>query len=54
MTETSRIEYKDKVNLIENNEYGYCSLMKATKSVLDKLELENKTATLISSKERIE
>lgn len=43
----------DKVNLIENNEYGYCSLIKATKSVLDKLELENRTATLITSKERI-
>lgn len=43
----------NKVHLIENNEYGYCSLIKATKSVLDKLELENKTATLITSKERI-
>ena len=43
----------NKVDLIENNEYGYCSLIKATKSVLDKLELENKTATLITSKERI-
>ena len=43
----------NKVNLIENNEYGYCSLIKATKSVLDKLELENKTATKITSKERI-
>ena len=44
----------NKVHLIENNEYGYCSLIKATKSVLDKLELENKTAALITSKERIE
>ena len=44
----------NKVHLIENSEYGYCSLIKATKSVLDKLELENKTATLITSKERIE
>jgi len=43
----------NKVHLIENNEYGYCSLIKSTKSVLDKLELENKTATLITSKERI-
>lgn len=43
----------NKVHLIENNEYGYCSLIKATKSVLDKLELENRTATLITSKERI-
>ena len=43
----------NKVHLIENNEYGYCSLIKATKSVLDKLELENRTATLITYKERI-
>jgi len=44
----------DRVDLIESNEYGYCSLVKATKSVLDKLELENKTITKITSKERIE
>ena len=41
-----------RVYLIENNEYGYCSLIKATKQVLDKLELENKTITKITSKER--
>ena len=45
---------KTRVDLIEANEYGYCSLIKATKSVLDKFELENKTATKITSKERIE
>jgi len=44
----------DKVDLIENEEYGYCSLIKATKSVLDKLEIENKTFAKITSKERIE
>lgn len=44
----------DKVDLIENEEYGYCSLIKATKSVLDKLEIENRTLTKITSKERIE
>lgn len=43
----------NRVDLIENNEYGYCSLIKATKSVLDKLELENKTLTQITSKERV-
>lgn len=42
----------DRVDLIETNEYGYCSLIKATKQVLDKLELENRTATKITSKER--
>jgi predicted HTH transcriptional regulator len=43
-----------KAELIENNEYGYCSIIKATKQVLDKLELENKTLAEITSKERIE
>lgn len=44
----------NRVDLIENNEYGCCSLIKATKSVLDKIELENRTATQITSKERID
>ena len=43
---------KDRVHLIESNEYGYCALIKATKSVLDKLDLENKTASTITAKER--
>lgn len=41
-----------RVDLIENEEYGNCSLIKATKKVLDKLELENKTLTKITTKER--
>ena len=45
---------KNKVDLIENNEYGYCSLIKATKRVLEKLEIENKTASLITSTTRKE
>ena len=44
----------DKIDLIENNEYGYCSLIKATHKVLDKLDVENKTAALITSKTRKE
>jgi predicted HTH transcriptional regulator len=44
----------DRVDLIENNEYGYCSLIKATKRVIDKLELENRTSSRITSKERID
>lgn len=44
----------DKVDLIENEEYGYCSLIKATKNVLNKFEIENVTKTKITSKERIE
>jgi len=44
----------NRVNLIENNEYGYCSLIKATKNVLDKIDLENRTAATITAKERKE
>ena len=44
----------DRCDLIENNEYGYCSLIKATKSVLTKLEIENRTAATITPMERIE
>ena len=49
-------KYKDstRVDLAESNEYGYVSLIKATKSVLDKIELENRTITKITSKERLE
>ena len=42
----------NRVDLIESNEYGYCSLIKATKQVLDKLDLENRTATKITARER--
>jgi len=42
----------NRVDLVENNEYGYCSLIKATKQVLDKLAVENKISTKITSKER--
>lgn len=38
----------DKCELIENEEYGYCSLIKATYRVLDKLEIENRTLTRIT------
>jgi predicted HTH transcriptional regulator len=44
----------NRVHLMENNEYGYCSLVKATKQVLDKMEVENKTLAKITSKEREE
>jgi len=49
-------KYRDKtrVYLTENNEYGYCSLIKATKQVLTRLEVENRTFTKITSRERIE
>ena len=38
----------DKRDLIENEEYGFCSLIKATERVLDKLEIENITFTKIT------
>ena len=44
----------DRADLTENNEYGYCSLIKATKQVLDKIEVENKTLAKITPKERKE
>lgn len=44
----------DRVELMENNEYGYCSLVKATKQVLDKIEVENTTLAKITPKEREE
>lgn len=44
----------DRCDLVENNEYGYCSLVKATKSVLSKLDIENKVAATITPMERIE
>lgn len=33
----------DKSDLIENEEYGYCSIIKSCKAVLDKLNVENRT-----------
>jgi len=43
---------KNRVDLSETNEYGYNSLIKACKNVLDKINIENKTTTLITAKER--
>jgi predicted HTH transcriptional regulator len=44
----------DRVDLIENEEFGFCSLIKAAKSMLDKLEIENTTFAKITAKERKE
>ena len=44
----------DKVDLIENEEYGYCSLVKAANNVLDKMKIENITYAKVTSKTRIE
>ncbi|HCX62593.1 MAG TPA: transcriptional regulator, partial [Clostridiales bacterium] len=39
----------DKVDLIENAEYGYCSLIKSTNNILSKLDIENITKAEITS-----
>lgn len=44
----------DKVDLIENEEYGYCSLIKATNQVLEKMKIENVTKAQVTSSKRIE
>lgn len=43
---------EDRTDLIESNEYGYESIIKATFQVLNKFELENTTATKITAKQR--
>ncbi len=43
-----------RVDLIENEEYGFCSIIKATKAVLEKFKVENKTFTKITDTKRIE
>ena len=44
----------DKVHLKENEEYGYCSLIKATNYVLEKMKIENITKAEVTSTKRIE
>ena len=43
-----------RVDLLENEEYGFCCLVKATKAVLEKLKIENKTFAKITDAERLE
>lgn len=50
----ARYQGLNRVALTESNEFGYESLAKATKQVLDKLNLENRTLTKITAKEREE
>jgi len=44
----------DRDILIANNEYGFCSLLKATDQVLDKLKVENNITSQITYKRRID
>ena len=50
----ARYSGKDKYDLIESEEYGYCSIVKAVKSVLTRLQIANTTRTKITPAERIE
>ncbi|MDR0518770.1 MAG: putative DNA binding domain-containing protein [Clostridiales Family XIII bacterium] len=44
----------DKIDLVENEEYGYRCLITAVYRVLDKLDVENKTFAKITSRNRLE
>lgn len=44
----------DAYDLIENEEFGYCSLIKATNKVIDKFDVINKTFSKITKAERKE
>ena len=50
----ARCVRENKVDLIENEEYGYCSLIKATNHVLEKMKIENVTKAKVTSTKRIE
>lgn len=50
----ARYSGTDKYDLIESEEFGYCSLIKAVKSVLMRLQVANITRTKITPTERIE
>ena len=45
---------KDKCDLIENEEFGYCSLLKITDRLLEKVNIENRTLAKITSGKRLE
>ncbi|MFA5713501.1 MAG: ATP-binding protein [Bacteroidales bacterium] len=50
----ARYQGLSRVNLVESNEYGYESIIKATYQVLEKLNIENRTLTEITSTTRKE
>ncbi len=49
-----KYEGTNSVNLVENEDFGNCSLIKATKNILNKIKLENKIFTKIEYPERKE
>ena len=44
----------DRYELVENNEYGYCCLLTATRKILDKLNVANKVRSTITPTSRID
>jgi predicted HTH transcriptional regulator len=44
----------DKVDLVENEEYGYCCLITATNRILEKMTVENRTFAKVTPKTRLE
>lgn len=46
--QVAKYDNNTRVKLVEKNEYGYCSLVKAAKQILDKIQLENKTLAEIT------
>ena len=61
LSDNSNVSFKvakyssiDRVDLIENNEYGYCSIIKATNNIISKFEVENTIAAEITYPERKE
>jgi hypothetical protein len=61
MSDTNKVSVKvakygirDRVDLMESEEFGYNSIIKSAKQVLDKVDIENKTLVEITPKERKE
>ena len=50
----AKYEGKDRNILISNKEFGYCSLLKATDQVLEKLNVENTVKSEITYRKRID
>ena len=50
----AKYDGNDRVKLVSNNEYGYCSLITATRRVLEKLKVENTVSTELTYMNRID
>lgn len=54
MIQFAKYNGNDVIDLLENENYGCCCLLKATDNILNKLKLENRTFTLITDTTRKE